>query len=44
MSLQLEIFESGPQTAVSWSTVRQVTGFSGLTTTVSASVATWTSS
>ena len=30
ISLQLEIFESGSQTLLSWSTVRQVTGFSVL--------------
>ena len=30
MSLQFVIVASGPQISASWSTVRQVTGFSGL--------------
>ena len=44
MSLQLLIVDLGSQTDLSWSTVMQVTGFSGLTTTVRASFATWISS
>ena len=44
MSLQLADVDFGSQTDLSWSTVRQVTGLSGLTTTVRASFATWSSS